>query len=87
MVKKQTKAGRLQVAKNKNKVQDALHDTDATGDEVNSPGLNDKEPYPPKDTPGTREMAPDRPDELPIYKNKISKKMMTTTHLCLIGIL
>jgi hypothetical protein len=38
-------------------------DTDATDDEVDSPGLNDKEPDPPKKPPGTREMAPDRPDE------------------------
>jgi hypothetical protein len=47
MVKKQTKAGRLQVAKNKKKVWDALHDTDATDDDVDSPCLNDKEPDPP----------------------------------------
>jgi hypothetical protein len=63
MVLKQTKAGRLQVAKNKKKVQDALHDTDVTDDEVESPGLNNKEPDPPKEPPSTREVAPDRPDE------------------------
>jgi hypothetical protein len=34
IVKNQTNAGRLQAAKNKKKVQDALHDTDATDDEV-----------------------------------------------------
>jgi hypothetical protein len=54
MVKKQTKAGRLQAAKNKKKVWDALHDTDATDDEVDSPCLNDKEPDLPKEAPGTR---------------------------------
>jgi hypothetical protein len=63
MVKTQTKAGRLQAAKNKKKVQDALHDTDATDDEVDSPDLIKKKPDPPKDPPGKREMAPDRPDE------------------------
>jgi hypothetical protein len=63
MVKNQTKAGELQAAKNKRKVQDALHDTDETDNEVDSPDLIDKKPDPPRDPPGTREMAPDRPDE------------------------
>jgi hypothetical protein len=63
MVKKQTKSGRLQAAKNKKKVQDALHDTDTTDDEVDSPDLIDKKPNPSKDPPCTREMTPDRPDE------------------------
>jgi hypothetical protein len=63
MVKRQTKSGRLQVAKNKKKIRDALHDTDATDDDVDSPCLNDKTPNPPKDPPGTQEMAPDCPDE------------------------
>jgi hypothetical protein len=62
MVKKQTKAGKLQASKNKKKVQDALHDTDTTNDEVDSPDLNDKEPNP-LDPAGTQEMTPDRPDE------------------------
>jgi hypothetical protein len=66
MVKKQTKAGRLQAATNKKTVQDALHDTDATNDEVDSPDLNEKETNTPKDSPGMQEMAPDRPDEKPI---------------------
>jgi hypothetical protein len=63
MVKKQTKAGRLQAAKNNEKVQDALHDIDVTDDEVDSPDLNDKETDPPNDPPGTRETAPDCLDE------------------------
>jgi hypothetical protein len=63
MVKKETKAGRLQVAKNKKKVRDELHDIDATDDDVDSPCINDKEPDPLKDHPGTQEMATDRPGE------------------------
>jgi hypothetical protein len=40
-----------------------LHDTDETKYEGDSPDLNDKEPDPPKDPPGTQEIAPYRPDE------------------------
>jgi hypothetical protein len=87
MVKKQTKAGRLQAAKNEKKVQDALHDTDATDNEVDSSDLIDKKPDPPKDPPGTREMTPDRPDENTDLEKERKKKMMTMTHQCLIGIL
>jgi hypothetical protein len=63
MVKKQIKTGKLQSAKNKKKVQDALYDKNATYDEVDSPDLNDKETDPPKGPPDTQEMTPDRPDE------------------------
>jgi hypothetical protein len=66
MAKKQTKAGRIQKAKNKKKVQDALHDAVATDDDVESPCPLDKEPEPdqPKALPSTQEMAPDRLDAI-----------------------
>jgi hypothetical protein len=47
MAKKQSKAGRIQMAKNKKKVQDALHDAVATDDDdVECPTPIDKEPEP-----------------------------------------
>jgi hypothetical protein len=63
MVKKQTKASRLQAANKKKNVQDALHDTEATDDDVDSPDLHDKVPYPTKEVTGTQEMAPDPQDK------------------------
>jgi hypothetical protein len=74
MVKKQTKASRLQAAKKKKNVQDALHDTDATDDDIDSPDLHDKVPDPPKDAPGTQEMAPDPQDENPIVEKETKTK-------------
>jgi hypothetical protein len=74
MVKKQIKASRLQAAKKKKKVQDALHDTDATGDDVDSLDLHDKVPDPPKGDPGTQEMAPDHQDENPILEKETETK-------------
>jgi hypothetical protein len=65
MVKKQTKASRLQAAKKGKKVHDALHDTEATDDDVDSPDLHDKVPDPPKDAPDTQEKTPDPQDENP----------------------
>jgi hypothetical protein len=61
MAKKQTKAGRIQTAKNKKKVQDVLHDAVAIDEDVESPCPLDKEPDPdqPKALPFTQEMAPD----------------------------
>jgi hypothetical protein len=46
MAKKQSKAGRIQTAKNKKKVQDALHNAVATYDDVESPSPIDKESEP-----------------------------------------
>jgi hypothetical protein len=47
MAKKQSKAGRIQTAKNKKKVQDTLHDAVATeDDDIECPTPIDKEPEP-----------------------------------------
>jgi hypothetical protein len=47
MVKnKQKQVGRLHAVENKKKVQDALHDTDATDNKVDYPDLIDKKPDP-----------------------------------------
>jgi hypothetical protein len=74
MVKKQTKASRLQAVKKKKKVQDALHDTEATDDDVDSPYLHDKVPNPSKDAPGTQEMAPYHQDENTILEKETKIK-------------
>jgi hypothetical protein len=55
MVRKQTKASRLQAVKKKKQVQEALYDTEATDDDVDSTDLHDKVPNPPKDAPDTQE--------------------------------
>jgi hypothetical protein len=74
MVKKQTKASRLQAAKKKKKVQDALHDTAATDDDVDSPDLYDKVPDSPKEAPSMQEMAPDtQVENLNLEKEKKTK--------------
>jgi hypothetical protein len=65
MVKKQTKASRLQAAKKKKQVQETPHDTEATDHDVDSPDLHDKVPAPPNDAPDTQEKAPDPQDENP----------------------
>jgi hypothetical protein len=74
MVKKQTKSSRLQAVKKKKKVQDALQDTEATYDDVDSPDLHDKVPNPPKDAPCTQEMAPDPQDENPNLEKETKTK-------------
>jgi hypothetical protein len=68
MAKKQTKAGRIQTAKNKKKVQDALHDAVAIDDDIESHCPIDKEPerYRPKSLPFTQEMTPDRLDAITV---------------------
>jgi hypothetical protein len=68
MAKKQTKAGRIQTAKNKKKVQDALHNAVITDFNVESPCPLDKEPEPdkPNALPFTQEMAPDCLDAITV---------------------
>jgi hypothetical protein len=75
MAKKQSKAGRIQTAKNKKKVQDALHDAVATDDDVESPIPIDKEPEPgqPKALPFTQEMATDRLDAITVMDIEIKE--------------
>jgi hypothetical protein len=74
MVKQQTKARRLQAAKKKKKVQNALCDIEATDDDVDSPDLHDKVPDLSKDAPGTQEMAPYPQDENPILEKETKTK-------------
>jgi hypothetical protein len=74
MVKKQTKASRLQAAKKKKEVEQVPHYIDATDDDVDSPYRNDKEPNPPKDSSDTKEKAP-----VPLDENPDSKKNRQTT--------
>jgi hypothetical protein len=76
MAKKQSKAGRIQTAKDKKKVQDALHDAVATGDyDVECPTPIDKEPKPgePKALPFTQEMTPDRITAITVMDMQIEK--------------
>jgi hypothetical protein len=71
MVKKPSKAGRIQMAKTKKKVQEALHDADAThDDDIEGPTPIDKEPKQgePKDLPFTQEMKPDRIDAITVME-------------------
>jgi hypothetical protein len=76
MAKKHSKAGRIQKAKNKKKVQDALHDAVATYDDVESPCPTDNEPEPgqPKALPFTQEMAPDRLDAITVMDIEIKER-------------
>jgi hypothetical protein len=74
MVKKQTKTSRLQAPKKKKKVQDALHDTEVTDDDVDFPDLHDKVPDPPQDAPDTQEIAPDPQDENPDLEKETKTK-------------
>jgi hypothetical protein len=75
MAKKQSKAGRIQTAKNKKKVQDALHDAVATDNDVECPTPIDKEPEPgePKALPFTQEMTPDRLDAITVMDMQIEE--------------
>jgi hypothetical protein len=69
MAKKPSKAGRIQMAKNKKKVQDALHDAVATDDDdIEFPTPIDKEPKQgePNALPITQEMTPDRLDAITV---------------------
>jgi hypothetical protein len=68
MAKKQPKVGRIQTAKNKKKVQDALHDAVAIDNDVEYPCPIDKDPEPeqPKGLPFTQEIATDRLDAITV---------------------
>jgi hypothetical protein len=71
MVKKPSKAGRIQMAKTKKKLQEALQDADAThDDDIEGPTPIDKEPKQgePKDLPFTKEMKPDRLDAITVME-------------------
>jgi hypothetical protein len=76
MAKKPSKAGRIQMAKTKKKVQEALHDADAThDDDIEGPNPIDKEPEQgePKDLPFTQEMKPDRLDAITVMEPEIDE--------------
>jgi hypothetical protein len=76
MAKKQSKAGRIQTAKNKKKVQDALHDAVATdNDDVECPTPIDKKPKQgePKALPFTQEMTQDRLDAITVMDPQIDE--------------
>jgi hypothetical protein len=73
MAKKPSKAGRIQMAKTKIKLQEALHDADATHDDnIEGPSPIDKEPTQgePKDLQFTKEMQPDCLDAITVMEPK-----------------
>jgi hypothetical protein len=76
MAKKPSKAGRIQMAKSKKKVQDALHDADAThDDDIECPTPIDKEPKQgePKDLQFTQEIKPDHLDAITVMDPQIDE--------------
>jgi hypothetical protein len=76
MAEKPSKSGRIQMAKTKKKVQDALHDADAThNNNIKFPTPIDKEPKQgePKDLPFTQEMKPDSLDAITVMDPPIDE--------------
>jgi hypothetical protein len=84
MAKKPSKAGRIQMSKSKKKVQDALHDADAThDDDIKCPTQIDKEPKQgePKDLPFTQETKPDRLDAITVM-NPVLLPLRQSATIC-----
>jgi hypothetical protein len=78
---------KAQTAKNKKKVQDALHDAVATDDDVECPTPIDKEPKQgePMALPFTQEMTPDRLDAITVMDPQIEETSSDVASAVAIG--